>query len=60
MNFESALKLMREGKSVRNGPCKCGFILDVCPNSSQILDFLGDSVEFDSNLIMSEEWEIVK
>jgi hypothetical protein len=60
MKFEEALKAMREGKQVRIGNCKCGYIVDEHPGYSLIIDSAGDSVKFDSHAIMADDWEIVE
>ncbi len=60
MKFEDALKIMREGKPVRLGSCRCGFIIDVMPDYKTIINQDGKVVSFVGVDIMSEDWEIVE
>lgn len=57
MNFESALKAMREGKEVRNGKCRCGYRID---KDKELVDSTGDHAIFEQDELLSKDWEIIK
>lgn len=59
MKFEDALKALKEGKRVRNGACRCGYVLDVMPDYTLIIDNDGEEAKLTSYEIMSTRWEVV-
>lgn len=58
MKFEEALAALREGKSVRLGPCKCGIIKS--EGNDNAWDHNNQIVSFGLPAMLSEDWEIVE
>lgn len=57
MNFEEALKAMREGEAVRRF-CKCYCLIDFCKDNDTIIDSEGVPVILTSEQILADDWQI--